>query len=162
MTIHDLDMIRYLSGLEVEEVYARGAVLIDPAIGAAGDVDSATVSARLTGGALALIDNSRQAVYGYDPRAEVFGSKGSVQSGNDAASTVITSTVDGVAAEKPLWFFLERYMASYQAEIISFLQCIERGTEPEVNIEDGRASIRLALACNLSLAENRPVKLSEI
>jgi myo-inositol 2-dehydrogenase/D-chiro-inositol 1-dehydrogenase len=70
--------------------------------------------------------------------------------------------VDGVAAEKPLWFFLERYMASYQAEIISFLKCIERGTEPEVGIEDGLASIRLALACNLSLAENRPVKLCEI
>jgi myo-inositol 2-dehydrogenase/D-chiro-inositol 1-dehydrogenase len=162
MMIHDLDMIRYLSGLEVEEVYARGAVLIDPAIGAAGDVDSATVSAQLTGGALALIDNSRQAVYGYDQRAEVFGSKGSVQSGNDAASTAILSTVDGVAAEKPLWFFLERYMASYQAEITSFLQCVERGTEPEVGIEDGRTSIRLALACSLSLAENRPVTLSEL
>lgn len=162
MMIHDLDMLCYLSGLEVEEVYAQGAVLIDPAIGEAGDVDSATVSAVLSNGALALIDNSREAVYGYDQRAEVFGSKGCVQNANDLPSTAVLSTVDGVTAEKPLWFFLQRYMGAYQAEIRAFFDCIANDTEPEVGIEAGRASIRLALACIRSVAEHRPVKLSEI
>lgn len=162
MMIHDLDMIRYLSGSEVEEVFAQGAVLIDPAIGAAGDVDTATVSARMTNGALALIDNSRKAVYGYDQRAEVFGSKGCVQNANDLPSTVVLSTVDGVTAEKPLWFFLERYMASYQAEVRAFIDSIEQDTETEVGIFDGRRTIQIALACKKSLAENRPVRVDEI
>jgi len=160
--IHDLDMIRYLSGSEVIEVYAQGAVLIDPAIGAAGDVDTATVSARMANGALALIDNSRQAVYGYDQRAEVFGSRGSVQNGNDLPSTMVLSTVDGVTAEKPLWFFLERYMASYQAEVRAFIACIEQDTQPEVGVGDGRDAVRVALACRRSMDENRPVRVEEI
>jgi myo-inositol 2-dehydrogenase/D-chiro-inositol 1-dehydrogenase len=159
MMIHDLDMLRYLSGCEVTEVYAQGAVLIDPAIGEAGDVDSATVSAVLSNGALALIDNSRKAVYGYDQRAEVFGSKGSAQNANDLPSTAIISTAEGVTAEKPLWFFLERYMAAYQAEIQAFFRCIAQDLEPETGIEAGRISLRLALACKESLAQHRPVKL---
>ena len=162
MMIHDLDMIRFLSGSEVVEVYAQGAVLIDPAIGAEGDVDTATVSARMANGSLALIDNSRKAVYGYDQRAEVLGSRGSVLNGNDTPSTMILSTEDGVTAEKPLWFFLERYMASYQEEMRAFIDSIEQNTEPEVGIVDGRMAIRIALACKKSLAENRPVVISEI
>ena len=162
MMIHDLDMLRYLSGSEIEEVYATGAVLIDPAIGAEGDVDTATVSARMSNGALALIDNSRKSVYGYDQRAEVFGSKGSVQNGNDLPSTAIISTVDGVVAEKPLWFFLQRYMASYQAEVRAFLDSIENDTPVEVGLPDGELTIRLALACKRSMEEHRPVKSSEI
>lgn len=162
MMIHDLDMIRYLSGSEVVEVFAQGAVLIDPAIGQAGDVDTATVSARMANGALALIDNSRQAVYGYDQRAEVFGSKGSVQNANDLPSTMVLSTVDGITAEKPLWFFLERYMSSYQAEVRAFIDSIEQDTETEVGIADGRRTIQIALACKKSLAENRPVRIDEI
>lgn len=162
MMIHDLDMLCYLSGLEVTEIYAQGAVLIDPAIGEAGDVDSATVSAVLSNGALALIDNSREAVYGYDQRAEVFGNKGCVLNGNDLPSTAVLSTVEGVSSEKPLWFFLQRYMGAYQAEIRSFFDCIQNDTEPEVGIDAGRSSIRLALACIKSMAEHRPVKMSEI
>ena len=162
MMIHDLDMIRYLSGSEVVEVFAQGAVLIDPAIGEAGDVDTATVSARMANGALALIDNSRQAVYGYDQRAEVFGSKGCVQNGNDLPSTMVLSTVEGIVAEKPLWFFLERYMDSYRAEIRAFIDSIEQDTEPEVGILDGRMTIRIALACKKSMDENRPVRIDEI
>ena len=162
MMIHDLDMIRYLSGSEVVEVYAQGAVLIDPAIGDAGDVDTATVSARMENGALALIDNSRQAVYGYDQRAEVFGSKGCVQNANDLPSTMVLSTVGGIFAEKPLWFFLERYMDSYRAEVRAFIDSIENDIEPEVGIADGRRTIQIALACKKSLDENRPVRIDEI
>jgi len=162
MMIHDFDMVGYLSGHKVEEVYAKGAVLIDPAIGEAGDVDTATVSLRLDNGALALIDNSRKSVYGYDQRAEVFGSKGSVQNANDLPSTAVISTVEGVTAEKPLWFFLQRYMSSYQAEVRSFIESIVNDTDVEVGIAEGRDSIRLALACKKSMEENRPVKLDEI
>jgi myo-inositol 2-dehydrogenase/D-chiro-inositol 1-dehydrogenase len=162
MMIHDLDMLCYLSGSVVVEVYADGAVLIDPAIGEAGDVDTAAVSARMANGALALIDNSRKAVYGYDQRAEVFGSLGSIQNGNDAASTVVLSTVEGVVSEKPLWFFLQRYMGAYQAEVRAFIDSIVNDTDVEVGVEEGLVSIKLGLACKKSLAEHRPVRIDEI
>ena len=162
MMIHDLDMVRYLSGQEVVELYAQGACLIDPAIGEAGDVDTATITLKLSNGALATIDGSRKAVYGYDQRGEVFGSKGCIVNANDSDSNIVISTVDGVTSEKPLWFFLERYMGSYQAEVREFIECIEKGEKPKVGIEDGLISIKLALACSKSLKENRPVRIDEI
>ena len=162
MMIHDLDMVRYLSGEEVVEVYAQGACMIDPEIGKAGDIDTCTIMLKLANGALATIDGSRKAVYGYDQRGEVFGSKGCAVTQNDSASNVVLSTVDGVTGEKPLWFFLERYMGSYQAEVREFIECILKGAEPETGIEDGLVSVKLAMACNKSLKENRPVKISEI
>ena len=162
MMIHDLDMVRYLSGLEIVEVYAQGACLVDPAIGEAGDVDTVTITLKLSNGALATIDGSRKAVYGYDQRGEVFGSKGCVINANDSDSNIVLSTVEGVTAEKPLWFFLERYMGSYQAEVREFIDCVKNGKEPWVGIEDGLLSIRLALACTKSMNENRPVRIDEI
>ncbi len=162
MMIHDLDMVRYLSGQEIVEVYAQGACLVDPAIGEAGDVDTVTITLKLSNGALATIDGSRKAVYGYDQRGEVFGSKGCVINANDSDSNIVLSTVDGVTAEKPLWFFLERYMGSYQAEVREFIDCVKNGRDPWVGIEDGLLSIRLALACTKSMNENRPVRIDEI
>ncbi len=162
MMIHDFDMVRYLSGCEVEEVYANGAVLVDPAIGEAGDIDTAIVNLKLKNGALAVIENSRKAVYGYDQRAEVFGSKGAVKNGNDAASTAVLSNEDGVLAEKPLYFFLERYMAAYQGEVRSFVDAIVNDKPTEVNVNDGLQPILIGLAALKSLKENRPVKISEI
>ncbi|MBQ4425476.1 MAG: inositol 2-dehydrogenase [Lachnospiraceae bacterium] len=162
MMIHDLDMLRYLSGSEVTELTAYGANLVDPAIGEAGDVDTVVISAKLDNGALAAIDGCRKAVYGYDQRGEVFGSKGCIMSSNDAANNTVLSTADGILSEKPLWFFLERYMGAYQAEIRSFIDCIVNDTEPEVGIEDGLISVKLAIACKKSMDENRPVKLDEI
>ena len=87
MTIHDFDMVRYLLDSEVEEVYAQGAVLVDKRIGEEGDIDTAIITMKMENGALAVIDNSRQATYGYDQRAEVFGSKGQVAAYNDSSST---------------------------------------------------------------------------
>ena len=162
MMIHDLDMVRYLSGQEIVEVYAQGACLVDPAIGEAGDVDTVTITLKLSNGALATIDGSRKAVYGYDQRGEVFGSKGCVINANDSDSNIVLSTVDGVTAEKPLWFFLERYMGSYQAEVREFIDCVKNGRDPWVGIEDGLLSIRLALACTKSMNEHRPVRIDEI
>ncbi len=162
MMIHDFDMVRYLSGCEVDEVYATGAVLVDPAIGEAGDIDTAIVTLKLKNGALAVIENSRKAVYGYDQRAEVFGSKGAVKNGNDSASTAILSNENGITSEKPLYFFLERYMAAYQSEIRSFVDAIVNDKPTEVNVNDGLQPILIGLAALKSLKENRPVKVSEV
>lgn len=162
MTIHDFDMVRYLSGSEVEEVYAAGNVLVDPAIGEAGDVDTAIVTLKFANGALGVIDNSRRAAYGYDQRAEVFGSKGSVAVSNDKNSTAVISTADGVGAEKPLYFFLERYMQSFADEIKEFIDAIVNDTEVPVTGIDGLKPVLIGLAAKKSLEEGRPVKISEI
>lgn len=162
MMIHDFDMARFLSGSDAEEVYAEGAVLVDPAIGEAGDVDTAVVTMKMANGAIAVIDNSRKAVYGYDQRAEVFGSKGMAASGNDSASTVQISNEDGVTGEKPLYFFLERYLEAYATEIKGFVNAIENDTETPVTIMDGLKPVVMGLAAKKSLAEHRPVKISEL
>jgi len=162
MMIHDFDMVRYLTGSEATEIYASGAVLVDPSIGKAGDVDTAIVNIKMENGALCVIDNSRKAVYGYDQRAEVFGNKGCVAVGNDCPSTSVLSTEAGVCSEKPLYFFLERYMQAYQDEIRSFISAIERDVPTEVGVYDGLQPVRMGLAAKLSLAEGRPVKLDEI
>jgi myo-inositol 2-dehydrogenase/D-chiro-inositol 1-dehydrogenase len=159
MTIHDFDMVRYLTGTEVEEVHAMGAVLIDPAIGEAGDVDTAVTTLKMTDGSLAVIENSRQAVYGYDQRVEVFGSRGSAEAGNETANRVSLSTSDGVRSDNPLYFFLERYQASFVAELESFFACIREDSNPPVGGRDGLMSVLIGLAAARSLAENRPVKV---
>jgi myo-inositol 2-dehydrogenase / D-chiro-inositol 1-dehydrogenase len=162
MTIHDFDMARFQAGCEVEEVYAAGAVLIDPAIGKAGDVDTAIVTLRFANGALGVIDNSRKATYGYDQRVEVFGEKGAAAADNDAPSTVKFSCETGCISEKPLYFFLERYKDSFITEMRAFLDAVATGKPTPVTGEDGMQDLRVGLAAKLSLAEHRPVKLTEI
>jgi len=162
MTIHDFDMARFQSGSEVVEVYAVGANLIDEAIGKTGDVDTAIVTLRFASGALAVIDNSRQAAYGYDQRVEVFGSKGAAAAENDAPSTVKFSCESGVIGEKPLYFFLERYKQSFVDEMRLFIDAVAFDRPTPVTGEDGLQDLRVGLAAKRSLAESRPVKLSEI
>ena len=162
MTIHDFDMVRFMSGAEVTEVYAMGGVLVDPAIGEAGDIDTAVISMRLDNGALAVIDNCRRATYGYDQRVEAFGSLGQVAIGNDTDSLAVISNADGVTAEKPKLFFLERYMEAYNREVASFIDAVINDKPTEVNVEDGLKPVLIGLAAKLSLAENRPVKIAEI
>lgn len=162
MTIHDFDMARFLAGCNAEEIYVEAAVLVDPAIGETGDVDTAVITMKMENGSLVTIDNSRKAVYGYDQRVEVFGSKGMVNVSNDTVSSAVVSSADGVTAEKPLYFFLERYMQAYAGEIKSFVQAIEQDGDTAVGIIDGLESVRMGLAAKKSLAEHRPVGLSEI
>ena len=162
MTIHDFDMVRFMSGDEVEEVYAIGGVLVDPAIGEAGDIDTAIITLKLKSGALAVIDNCRRATYGYDQRVEAFGSLGQVAIGNDTDSLAVISNADGVTAEKPKLFFLERYMDAYTAEVNSFIQAVQNDTPTEVGVVDGLKPVLIGLAAKLSLKENRPVKIAEI
>lgn len=162
MTIHDFDMARFLAGCNAQEIYVEAAVLVDPAIGEAGDVDTAVITMKMENGSIVTIDNSRKAVYGYDQRVEVFGSKGMVTVSNDTVSSAVVSNADGVTGEKPLYFFLERYMQAYASEIKSFVQAIEQDTDTALGIMDGLEPVRMAIAAGISLREHRPVQLSEV
>jgi len=162
MTIHDFDMSRYLSISEVDEVCAQGAVLVDPAIGELGDIDTAIITLKFKNGALGVIDNSRQAVYGYDQRAEVFGSKGCVAVQNDFPNSAHVSTAEGVTGEKPHYFFLERYRASYIEELKAFVDAVKTDKEPPVTGNDGLQPVLIGIAALKSLRERRPVRVGEL
>lgn len=162
MTIHDFDMARYLSGSEVEEIYVAGAVRVDPAIGEAGDIDTAVITLRFANGAIGTIDNSRKAVYGYDQRVEVFGSGGMVAVSNNTPDTHVYASAEGVTSAKPLHFFLERYMQSFIDEMQTFIDCVQKGCPPSVSGVDGRIPVMMAMAATRSLKEHRPVRLDEI
>ncbi len=162
MTIHDFDMARFQSGSDVVEVYAAGAVTVDPEIGKAGDIDTAVITLKFANGALGVIDNCRKAVYGYDQRVEVFGTSGAASAENDTETNVVLSTKEAVCKDKPLYFFLERYMASFQTEIREFVQAILNDQPVPVSIDDGLKPILIAMAANKSMKENRPVKIAEI
>ncbi len=162
MMIHDFDMAMFLAGCDVKEVYAMGVSLVDPRIGEAGDVDTALVTLTFENGALGVIDNSRRAAYGYDQRVEVFGSLGMAAGENDGDSTVRVSTATGVVSDKPQFFFLERYMASFVEEMKQFIAAIVNDTDVPVGIHAGLMSVVLAKAAKKSLDEHRPVRISEI
>ncbi|SFQ44203.1 myo-inositol 2-dehydrogenase [Caldicoprobacter faecalis] len=162
MTIHDFDMARYLTGSEVVEVYAIGETLIDPSIKQYDDVDTAIVTLKFENGAIGTIDNSRKAVYGYDQRVEVFGSKGCLIVGNDKPSTVEIYSEDWVYSEKPKYFFLERYRESYIDEIRSFIDAILEDREPEVTGLDGLKPVLIGLAAKKSLETGMPVKVERV
>jgi myo-inositol 2-dehydrogenase/D-chiro-inositol 1-dehydrogenase len=157
MTIHDLDLARFLVGDEIVQVFATGSVLVDEAIGRAGDVDTAAVVLRFAGGTLACIDNSRRAVYGYDQRVEVFGSQGCIVAGNQTPTSVGVWSGSGQLHEPPLHFFLERYQESYIEEMRSFVECIATGRPVPVSGEDGLRAVELALAAQRSLETGMPV-----
>ena len=162
MMIHDFDMARFLMGSEVSEVFARGAVLIDPAIGEAGDVDTAVVTLQFENGALGVIDNSRQAVYGYDQRVDVLGSAGGARVENNFPNNATISTAKYVRRDLPLHFFLERYAESYAAELGDFVGAVLNNSPVPVSGHDGKMPVVMGLAAGRSLHENRPVPLSEI
>jgi myo-inositol 2-dehydrogenase/D-chiro-inositol 1-dehydrogenase len=159
MTIHDFDTARWMLGEEPVEVFAYGATLVDPAIGEAGDIDSAMVLLRTASGRMAHINNSRRAAYGYDQRVEVFGSAGRLIAGNRVATTVELADAQSVSADKPLHFFLERYADAYRIELAAFLDAVENGTQMPVGAEDGRRALMIADAAARSLAEGRPVRI---
>ena len=161
MTVHDFDMARFIGG-EVEEVYANATVMVDPAIGEAGDVDTALVTLKFKNGAVGVIDNCRKASYGYDQRLEVFGSKGQATAGNDTPTNVLFIDENGNVSDKPLYFFLERYMQSFTDEMTQFIDCVRNDKPTQTTVYDGLEALRLGLAAKKSVAEHRPVKLSEI
>ncbi len=162
MTIHDFDMARYVTGSEVVEVYAKGDVMVDPAIGEAGDLDTVVIVMTHKNGAITTIDNSRQAVYGYDQRVEVFGSAGMAMSDNPPVNTTFTRTAAGSSGSTIPYFFLERYIPSYLAEWSEFVDMVRDGAPSPVTIGDGRAPLVIGLAAWKSVREGRPVLIEGI
>ncbi|WP_332632718.1 inositol 2-dehydrogenase [Halalkalibacter flavus] len=160
MTIHDFDMARYLMGSEVVEVSAHGTVLVDQAIGEAGDIDTAIITLKFENGSLGVIDNSRQAVYGYDQRVEIFGDNGTAQADNNRATNVEVSTAESVTKDKPLYFFLERYTQAYIDEVTEFAKACLENTEITCTGFDGLQAERIAKAAKQSLETGNPVQLA--
>lgn len=159
MSIHDFDMARYISGSEVEEVFVQGAALVNPEIGELGDIDTAIISLKFANGVMGVIDNSRQAIYGYDQRLEAFGSKGSANVQNETESRVEILTEDGVKGDNPLHFFLERYNDAYIKEVEEFFLAISKDEEVTCSFEDGIMAQRIAMAAKESLDSGKPVKV---
>lgn len=162
MTIHDFDMARFLTGCDAKEIYVQSANRVDPLIGKVGDVDTAVLTLKMEDDTLVVIDNCRRSAYGYDQRVEVFGSEGMVSISNDTDSSAVISNAQGVSAEKPQFFFLERYMESYEKEIRSFIHSIAMNEDTPVNVVDGLKPVVMALAAKKSQEEHRPVDISEI
>ena len=162
MTIHDFDMARFLLGEEVSEVVATAAVLVDPAIGAAGDFDSVQVLLRTASGRQAMISNSRRATYGYDQRIEVHGSKGMVSAENQRPVSIEVADAQGYTRPPLHDFFMTRYTAAYAAEIASFIAAMGGKGTAEPSGEDGLIALALADAAVRSVAEGRVVKMLEI
>jgi myo-inositol 2-dehydrogenase / D-chiro-inositol 1-dehydrogenase len=159
MMIHDLDMARFLLGEEPVEVYAVGSALVDPAIGAAGDVDTAAVLLKTASGRIAQISNSRRATYGYDQRIEVHGSRGMIRAGNVHESTVELATASGFQADPVQNFFLQRYAQAYRLELDAFITSVTENTPFSPSGDDGLRAQILADAATESVRTGAPVRL---
>jgi myo-inositol 2-dehydrogenase/D-chiro-inositol 1-dehydrogenase len=161
-TIHDIDMARYVTGSEVVEVYARGAARITPELAELGNIDTAVVTLVHEDSAFSVIDNSRQAVYGFDQRVEAFGSLGVAASENPLAHTGLVRTTAGTHTPTLPYFFLERYIRSYVREWEAFVRAFREGLPSPVGPADGRAPLVIGLAADVSHREGRPVRVDEI
>ena len=159
MTCHDFDLLRYLTESEVEEVSVFGSVRVAEYFRQANDVDTAVISFRLQNGAIGCIDNSRQTNYGYDQRVEVFGPKGCVIADHVKHSQVVTLGEDGIVADKPKDWYMDRYRDAYVAELRHFLEVLVTDQEPRVTAVDGLKATLIAIAARQSLEERRVVKV---
>lgn len=162
MMIHDFDMARFLAGSEVVEVSTMGSVLVDPAIGEAGDVDTAVVTLKFENGAIGVIDNSRKAVYGYDQRVEVFGSEGAAINANDTPNTAAFYGADGTVTGTCYKVMWDRYTGAFVSEMQAFADAVANNKETPVTGDDGLYPVLMAAAATKSLKEGRPVKISEV
>lgn len=159
MAIHDFDMARFASGQEVTEVFVLGNALVNPKIAEVGDIDTAIISLKFSDGAIGVIDNSREAVYGYDQRIEAFGSKGAAETSNEVETTVRLSTADTIEEDQPLHFFLERYNDAYIEEVKEFFEAIDEGKDVPCTFEDGIMAQRIAQAAKESYETGQPVEV---
>ncbi|CAD0185168.1 Inositol 2-dehydrogenase [Ruegeria sp. THAF57] len=162
MMIHDFDMANYLMGQLPRMISAVGTSVVDPEIGQAGDYDTAVVTMTYADGRVAVIKNSRRAVYGYDQRVELLGSKGLLQAHNILENSVVKSTADGVVGAKPTYFFLERYMTAYLTEWSAFVDAVQGGSDMPVTLEDGVAALAMAEAATRSARSGTPVMMSDV
>ena len=159
MMIHDFDMCAFLFGMP-KSVMAHGSCLVDPEIGAAGDIDTAVVVLTYEDGRIATIRNSRRAPYGYDQRVELLGSEGTLEARNEIENTVVKSTTAGTVSAKPVFFFLERYMRAYAIEWSAFVDACVEGKPVPATVQDGVNALALAEAANLSFREGRPIEVT--
>ena len=153
MMIHDFDMVRYLSGSEAVEISAVGSCLVNPNLqeeSGIPDVDTAVVTMKMANGCIAVINNSRQAVYGYDQRVEAFGSKGVASDANDLLNTTTVMTKDGAMSQKPLWFFLERYNQAFIEQVKYFVDSVINDKPVVVGAIDGLRPVLMAAAATES------------
>ena len=162
MMIHDFDMANFIMGEAPVSISATGSCVVDPEIGAAGDIDTAIVTLTYADGKLAVIKNSRRAGYGYDQRLEVLGADGLLQANNMLESSVVKSTIDGVVSAKPTYFFLERYMPAYRAEWAAFVEAMQANNPMPVTLEDGVQALAMAEAAKQSLDTGKPVALADV
>jgi len=162
MMIHDFDMANFIMGVAPVSIVAVGSSIVDPAIGAAGDYDTAVVTMTYADGRIAVIKNSRRAAFGYDQRLELLGSGGMLQAQNVLENTVVKSTSNGVTGAKPTYFFLERYMAAYTAEWAAFVAALTTGSAMPVTFDDGIAALAMADAATQSAKARGPVSLASI
>jgi myo-inositol 2-dehydrogenase/D-chiro-inositol 1-dehydrogenase len=160
MSIHDFDMARFQVG-EIEEVYAIGNVLVAPYLKDIGDVDIDIITLRFTNGAVGSIDNSRQCVYGYDQRLEVFCSNGTAIAGNEYENTVIKGDEGGYHSAKLPYFFIQRYADGYINEVRQFIQCVRDDQPVSPTGQDSRMAVLLGEAAWESLRKNRPINMKE-
>lgn len=160
MTIHDFDMARYQAG-EVDEIFVMGNVLINHQINQFGDLDTTIVALKFANGAIGTIDNSRQAVYGYDQRLEILCTDGSAKVENEAENTVLMGDREGFHSARPPYFFIQRYAPCYVEEVRQFVECVGEDKPIPVTGFDGRMAVVLGLAAWKSHREQRPVKISE-
>jgi myo-inositol 2-dehydrogenase / D-chiro-inositol 1-dehydrogenase len=161
MMIHDFDMARFLMG-DVEEVFATGAVLVDPGFAAEDDFDTAIAMLKFTSGAIGTIDNSRKSTFGYDQRVEILGSKGKIESGNRYSNEVQVSGEKCVYTDLPHNFFMQRYPESFALELQKFVEAVLEDKPVPVTGADSRAPVVMALAARKSVDERRPVRLAEV
>jgi myo-inositol 2-dehydrogenase/D-chiro-inositol 1-dehydrogenase len=162
MMIHDFDLSNFIMGELPISISAVGHSLVDPAIGVAGDVDTAVVTMSYADGKIAVIKNSRRAAYGYDQRIEILGSEGLLQAENIAENSVVKSTTVGVLSAKPKYFFLERYMGAFKAEWDAFVKSIRNHKPVPVNLEDGVAALAMAEAATQSQNTGKSIQLKEL
>ncbi|NNU82128.1 inositol 2-dehydrogenase [Halovulum dunhuangense] len=158
-TIHDIDLICWIAGERPVEVFATGSCMVDPEIGALGDIDTAMTVMKMPSGALAHVNNCRRNVYGFDQRLEAFGSEGMIQTANQRDDDLIRWTSQQTDAKAPLkHFFLERYEASFRQELQEFLDALTEGRPPSATAEHGRTALAIALACEESRRQGRAIK----
>jgi len=162
MAIHDFDMARYITGSEVKDVFVKGNALIDPRIKEYGDIDTAVIVLGFENGAVGVIDNSRKAVYGYDQRLEVFGSKGMAKAENNTENNVVQYNGESGISALPLHFFLERYENAYRTCMQTFVDCVLENKPSPVDAHDGLMATAIGIAAGISLREKRTVAIEEV
>lgn len=157
--VHDFDAARFVTDSEVLEVFAMAAVLVDPKIGELNDVDTAIITLKMESGAYCIIDSSREALYGYDQRLEVFAAEGNIIANNITHTRTRLATADGIVREKPLYSFVERYADAYRLQLGAFFKALELNQPTAVDAQDAKCAVAIAVAANKSIQSNRPVTL---